>query len=160
MWKCPCHYIPPGIHTSPLGVIPEQNKPGKWHLIVDLSSPAGFSVNDGISQECSSMRYTCLDHLTLLVNSVSRGALLVKADIKEAYQMIPIHPDDQHLLGVRWNDYYYVNRRFPFSLHSVPKIFSAVADGFRWILTHYGVTHLLHYLDDFIFLWQPPWIRP
>ena len=74
---------PPGIHISPLGVIPKKNKPGKWRLIVDLSSPAGFSVNDGISQEHSSMRYTCLDHLALLVNSVGRGALLVKADIKE-----------------------------------------------------------------------------
>ena len=48
---------PPGIHISPLGVIPKKNKQGKYLLIVDLSSPAGFSINDGISQELSSMKY-------------------------------------------------------------------------------------------------------
>jgi len=38
----------------------------------------------------------------------------------------------------------------PFGLHSAPKIFSAVADGLQWILVQKSVTHLLHYLDDFI----------
>ena len=35
MWKFPCHYSPPGIHISPLGVIPKKNKLGKYCLIVD-----------------------------------------------------------------------------------------------------------------------------
>jgi len=64
--------------------------------------------------------------------------------------MILIHPCNQHLLGVRWNDSYYVDRMFPFGLCSAPKIFSAVADRLQWILVQKGVTHLLHYLDDFI----------
>ena len=83
---------PPGIHISPLGVIPKMNKPGKYHLIVDLSSPAGFSTNDGISQELSSIKYTSVDHLACLIYLVGRGDLLVKAGIKEAYRMIPVHP--------------------------------------------------------------------
>ena len=29
MWKYPHHCSPPGIHISPLGVIPKKNKPGK-----------------------------------------------------------------------------------------------------------------------------------
>ena len=66
--------------------------------------------------------------------------------------MILIHPYDQHLLGVRWNDHYFIDRMLPFGLHSASKIFSAVADGLQWILTQYGITHLLHYLDDFIFM--------
>ena len=60
--------------------------------------------------------------------------------------MISIHPHDQHLLGVRWNDYCYVDRLFPFGLRSAPKIFSAVANGLQWILTQHGITHILHYL--------------
>ena len=66
--------------------------------------------------------------------------------------MIPMHPHDQHLLGVRWNDHYYIDRMFPFGRRSAPKIFSAVTDGLQWILTQYSITHLLHYLDDFIFV--------
>jgi len=91
-----------------------------------------------------------VDHLASLVTSVGRGALLVKADIKEAYRIIPVHPHDQHLLGIRWNDSYYIDRMLPFGLRSAPKIFSAVADGLQWIMVQKGITHLLHYLDDFI----------
>ena len=48
MWK---HKVPVKVHISPIGAIPKQNKPGKWRLIVDLSSPAGASVDDGISPD-------------------------------------------------------------------------------------------------------------
>jgi len=38
----------PNLHVSSFGVIPKKGQPGKWRLIVDLSSPGGLSVNDGI----------------------------------------------------------------------------------------------------------------
>ena len=150
MWKYPRHCSPPGIHISPMGAIPKKNKPGKWRLIVDLSSPKGFSINDGISPELSSVSYVSLDHLASLVTSVGRGAFLVKADIKEAYRMVPIHPNDQHLLGIWWEDSVYIDRMLPFGLRSAPKIFSAIADTLQWILLQQGIKHILHYLDDFI----------
>ena len=40
-----------GIHCSPFGAIPKKSKPGQWRLILDLSSPEGHSVNDGITKE-------------------------------------------------------------------------------------------------------------
>ena len=44
--------LPPHLanltQTSPIGLIPKPHQPGKWRLIVDLSSPAGHSVNDAI----------------------------------------------------------------------------------------------------------------
>ena len=46
-------------------------KPGKWRLIVNLSS------------------------------QVCRGALMAKVDIKQAYHMVPVHPDDHCLLAMR-----------------------------------------------------------
>ena len=36
------------VQISKFGVIPKGHSPGKWRLIVDLSSPASHSVNDGI----------------------------------------------------------------------------------------------------------------
>ena len=39
------------LHISSFGVIPKKGQPDKWHLIVDLSSPQGRSVNDGINPE-------------------------------------------------------------------------------------------------------------
>ena len=38
----------PGIQLSPFGVTPKRGQSNKWRLIVDLSSPRGYSVNDGI----------------------------------------------------------------------------------------------------------------
>ena len=46
----------PEVHVSPFGVIPKSEE-GKWRLIVDLSSPNGGSVNDGISKELCSLSY-------------------------------------------------------------------------------------------------------
>ena len=49
------------IHISPLGVISKKGCPNCWRLIMDLSTPAGHSVNDGISRELCSLHYASLD---------------------------------------------------------------------------------------------------
>ena len=67
---------------------------------MDLSSPAGTSIIDGVSAEWSFVSYVSIGHLSSLIISTGKGALLVKADIKEAYRMLSIHPEDQALLGV------------------------------------------------------------
>ncbi len=59
--------LPPfssGYQTSLFGVIPKKSKPGKWRLIVDLSSPSGHSVNDGIEKELCSLSYVSVDQLS------------------------------------------------------------------------------------------------
>ena len=142
-----CHR---GVHLSPIGAIPKKHRPGKWRLIVDLSSPSNASVNDGISSEWSSLKYPTVDHLSTLILQEGKGAFLVKADLKEAYRMIPVHPHDQLLLGVEWDGAIFTDMALPFGLRSAPKIFSAVADALQWILVHKGVKNILHYLDDFI----------
>ena len=138
------------IHVSPLGIIPKKNKPGKWHLIVDLSSPKGYSVNEGISPELASVHYASVDNLVSLVLQAGRGSSLVKADVKEAYCNIPVHPEDQCLLGVRWEGVVYVDKVLPFGLRSAPLILSAVADAAQWTLHQSGVKSSLHYLDDYV----------
>lgn len=100
----------------------------------------------------SSLEYVTIDHLAAMVTSVGRGAFIVKADIKEAYRMVPIHPEDQRLLGIAWEGDTFVDARLPFGLRSAPKIFNAIADAAQWILTHRGVSLLVHYLDDYAFV--------
>ena len=86
-------------------MIPKKNK---RRLIVDLSSPRGTSINDGIDTDRSSLSYASVDHLVALVISTGRGCFLVKADIKKAYRMVPVHPQGQHLLGVQWKSAVYI----------------------------------------------------
>ena len=78
------------IHISPMGMIPKKNRPGKWRLIVDLSLPKGANVNHGISGAWSSLAYTTVDHLAEIILSLGQGVHMVKADIKEAYRMVPV----------------------------------------------------------------------
>ena len=81
MWKVPAAVLPKGVHISPLGIIPKKNKPNKWRLIVDMSSPTGASINDGINSEHASLSYTSIDHLSALVASEGKNVFLVKVDI-------------------------------------------------------------------------------
>ena len=142
----PLRSEPKGTQISPIGAIPKKNQPGKWRLITDLSSPAGTSPNDAISKQVSSCKYTSMDHLSSLILSEGKGALLVKADIKKAYRIVPVHLDDQ-LLGVLWDGRVYIDKMLPFCLCSAPIIFSAVADALQWPETYPKVTALV---DDSI----------
>ncbi len=71
----------PDVQVSRFGVIPK-GKSGKWRLIVDLSSPEGKSVNDGIDSELCTMAYSMVDDAVKLVLKAGRGAHLAKVDIK------------------------------------------------------------------------------
>ena len=69
------------IHLRPFGVIPKRNRPNKWRLIVDLSSPEGHSVNDSISKDLSSLSYVSVDYVVAGIVQQGRGTLLAKMDI-------------------------------------------------------------------------------
>ena len=53
--------------TSPIGLIPKPHQPGKWRLIVDLSSPRRASVNEAIASEPCHMRYASVLDAAALV---------------------------------------------------------------------------------------------
>ena len=76
------------IHISRFGAIPKKHQPGKWRLIVDLSSPQDQSVNDGIDPALCSLSYASVEDAAAFVLRAGRGALLAKLDIKVS---IPEH---------------------------------------------------------------------
>ncbi len=139
----------PGVHVSPFGVRPK-SQPGKWRLIVDLSSPAGASVNDGIDPGLCSLSYVKVDDIVEVVLQTGKGSLLAKLDIQSAYRIVPVNPADRLLLGMQWEGRLYIDTALPFGLRSAPKIFNAVADALEWVMGSQGTTYLRHYLDDFI----------
>ena len=151
----PSEAVPPEAHVSPFGVIPKSSQPGKWRLIVDLSSPESRSVNDGIEPELCSLQYLRLDDVISRIVQVGRGAQLAKLDIESAYRMIPVHPGDRLLLAVQWAGQTFFDTRLPFGLRSAPKIFTAVADALQWVMLKHGVSWVAHYLDDFITVGPP-----
>ena len=145
----------PGLHISPLGIIPKPHKPKKWRLIVDMSSPEGTSVNDGIAKELATLSYISIQDVAREIVELGKGTLLAKIDIKSAYRVVPVHPEDRPLLGMKFQARTYADATLPFGLRSAPKIFNAVADALLWILKTHGVSNIMHYLDDFITLGTP-----
>ena len=143
----------PGLHVSHFGIIPKNNQPSKWHLILDLSSPEGHSVNDGIPKTPFSVQYITVDAFIEGIMARGQGTLMVKFEVVSAYQNVAVHPRDQPLLGMMWHDKYYVDMALPFGLRSAPYIFTAIAVTVQWMATHnHGVDFLQHYLDDFLTL--------
>ena len=134
------------VHWSPIGLVPKDHQPGKFRLIIDLSSPMGASINDGINSDLTSLTYPRVDNAIALINS---AGLMVKLDLSAAYRHVPVHPDDQGLLAIRWGGARYLDTALPFGLCSAPKIFTAMADGLSWCMLCEGVSHLIHYVDDF-----------
>ena len=67
-------------------------------MIHHLSFPKGTSVNDGIPDVETSVRYATVDDAIRLIKQAGPGCFLAKTDIKNAFRIIPINPADYHLL--------------------------------------------------------------
>lgn len=143
----------PVFRVSPLGVATRKYS-GKKRLIIDLSSPRNSlvpSINSLIPREPFSLFYASVDDAISMLISAGRGAWLGKADISDAFKIIPLHPSQWHLFGVRWRSKYYFSVRLPFGCRSSPHIFNSLSEALCWILYNsHKLPFVLHLLDDFL----------
>ena len=126
-------------HIS-IGFILKKNKPGKYRLIVNISAPEGASMNNGISSVAFSFHYVTVREVARMI---PQGAFLAKIDLKAAYRKVPVHPEDQYLLGISRKDQIFCGKVFPFGVRSAPIIFNAVADALAWAMLCVGIYPLL-----------------
>ena len=140
------------IHCCPIGLVPKGRGSGQWRMIVDLSYPEGHSVNDSILSSLCTVDYSSVDRALQFITRLGRDTLLLKIDLKSAYRIVPLHPQDQYLFGVTGDNWVYVDLALPFGLRSAPVIFTAVADAVGWALLEVGLHFQIHYLDEFLFL--------
>ena len=117
---------------------------------MDLSSPEGDSVNDGVDTELCSLQYVKVEDAAREVATQGHNTWMAKIDVQQAYRNVPIHPQDRWLLGMLWEDKIFNDTTMPFGLCSAPKIFTALADAVEWVLRERGVQFVIHYLDDFL----------
>ena len=145
--KSPFRCNPLGARTKPDGSI---------RLLLDLSQPAGQSVNAHIDRLQYTVQYTTMDDAVRHIFSVGpHSALLAKADVRHAFRLIPVLPSQRWLLGFQWNDQYYYDVRVPFGLRSACSLFTDLADVLMMTTRfHARHQHVHHYLDDFFFIGQ------
>ena len=139
----------PDMFCSPLGIVPKKN-PGEFRLIHHLSFPQGSSINDFIPSEFSSVSYATINDAISALKRAGRGCFMAKTDIKSAFRIIPVHPDDHPLLGMKWENFYYYDRCLVMACSSSCAIFESFSTALEWIAIHrLGASNVLHILDDF-----------
>ena len=79
--------------------------------------------------------------------------LNAKADIQEAFRLIPIRPQDYPLLGFTWQGIFYHDKVLPMGSAVSCQTFEHFSRALQWILqSHFNVVNVTHLLDDFIFV--------
>ena len=129
--------------------MPKSN-PGEFRLIFDLSYPQGASINSGISREDASVSYTKFDEVVTMVRHEGPGSFLVKVDIKSAFRLLPIHPQDFPLLGMEFQGKFFIDKCLPFGLSVSCALFEKFSCFLEWHIRNATDSEMLiHYLDDF-----------
>ena len=82
---------------SPIGLVPKKVK-GQFRMIQHLSYPFGNSVNDGIPKDQSSVHYANVDDAVGIIKNLGKGCVMLKTDVRNAFRIIPVHPQDYKLL--------------------------------------------------------------
>ena len=142
----------PNFKCSPLS-LREKSTPGKYRLLHNLSYPYNESaVNFNIPPEASHLQYSDIRDAIEMINQFDL-LFLAKADIKEAYRLVPLSPACYHLLGFKLKGSFYYDRCLPMGASSSCKIFETISSSLLHILfSLYKVKYVVKMLDDFLFL--------
>ena len=71
---------------------------------------------------------------------------MAKIDVRQAYQNVPVHPRDRHILGMEWQGRVLIDGALPFGLKSAPLMFTALGDAVQWAVEKEGVLWAGHYI--------------
>lgn len=140
------------LRINPCGLVPK--KSGGWRLITHLSFPPSLSINEFIDPELTSVQYSKFDSVIEMVQGLGKGALLMKKDIKSAFDLLPVYPSDFPLLGI-YNDFtseILIQKTMPQGCSLSCATFEKFSTCLHWIVANYSKsTNIDHYLDDFLF---------
>ena len=135
---------------SPIGLVPK-SQPGKYRMIQHLSFPDGDSVNDWIDREYCAVQYTHFDKAVEGVIRVGKGALMAKEDIESAFRLLPVHPEDFGLLGIKLGSSYFIDKALPMGASCSPSLFEKFSTFVEWVArTAANTENIVHYADDFL----------
>lgn len=102
------------------------------------------------------MSYYTVDDAVSIIKKLGQGCLLAKTDIESAFRIVLIHPCDHQLLGIFFQGQYYYDKCLPMGCSISCSIFEKISTALQWIAcTKFGITNMLHVLDDFLFVGPP-----
>lgn len=97
--------------------------------------------------------YQNIETVIELVQNFGFNCLMSKADIEDAFRLIPIHASEYPLLGFKWNGQFYYDAALPMGTSESCQLFESFSTSLQWILnTKFGIRGISHLLDDFFFV--------
>ena len=147
------------IHISPLMTRDKQDSLQKW-TIMDLSWPKQLSVNHGVDKDkylhtLYLLNYPSIDNITATLCKFRPAAQLFKIDISRAFHQIKVDPGDIDLLGLQFDNNYFIDLSVPFGYRHGSKNFQCCTDSIRHIMAKNGFPGLYNYIDYLILLECP-----
>jgi hypothetical protein len=102
------------------------------------------------SSRIYTVQYQNIETVIDLVQAHGSNCLMSKADIQDAFRLIPIHPSHHHLLGFHWDNKFYYDTAL---LSSSCQLFESFSTSLQWILNQkFNIKGISHLLDDFFFV--------
>ena len=134
------------LAISPMDTVPKDCADER-RVIVDLSWPAGASVNEGISKdvylgEVINLHYASVEQVCSMVLEAGLGA------------QISVDPRDYCFLGYHWKDYYYFDTVLAMGQRNAAMACARTTDAVIYMHEKDGY-HATNYLDDLIGVNKP-----
>ena len=109
--------------------------------------------SDRIPIEFSSVHDKSINDAVSIINEIEAGCFMAKTDVKSALRIIPIHPSDYSMLGMKWQNPILIYRCLPMGCSSSCAIFEACSTALEWLaMTCFGASGVLHILGDLLFI--------
>lgn len=89
------------------GIMVREKPNGAARVILNLSAPAGFSVNDGIDSDEFPAVMSSTKAWLVVLNRAGRGCWITKCDWSDAYKHIAVKEADTDLQWFEWNGKYF-----------------------------------------------------
>ena len=122
-------------------------------MIHHLSYPIGDSIIDQIDPNRCTVKNAKFDDAISLVQEKGKSCLMAKCDVKSAFRLLPIHPNDFELVGFKLDGKYYVDKSMPMGCSVSCSTWVQFSTSLKWFVKlERGTGATMHYLDDFLFV--------
>ena len=115
----------------------EKKSRNSFRMIVDFSK-SGSGVNTCIDDSFAIVSYSSLyDPINLLLEC-GTGSYMYKTDVRLAFRLVPLRPQDYHLCCISWNGKCYIDHCFPMGLRSACQTWKKISTALEFILSIRG----------------------
>ena len=126
---------------------------GSVRIILNLSSPKGESVNDGICADDFPATMSSTTQWLRILKKAGRGCVIMKCDWADAYKHCHVHPEDLSLQWFSWLGMAFCELCLVFGSASSAGIFDALAKVVLFIVikrANFPQDMVIQHLDDVV----------